>query len=181
MPSGLIQIWLNTPIHDIQETIQAVHLGGSLFQVREIPFASTDVSFMDVVRCEDKDDAPRLQSEVVRRSGNRTMHMMFADRLHKNTLREYLLPILQMDVTYRRSGFRAFSLNIPPHADYQAIADLVDDMRLSGAMADGDRGDAVAAELADRNLQYLTGKTPNIQDGATADPELFEGSIESPP
>jgi hypothetical protein len=173
MTLGLIQIWLALPGKSLHETIQASPCGASIYQIREIPFYSDEVNYMDVVRCEARGDGPRLMTETIVQSGNRTLHIMFAENMPKDKVREYVQFLRQKGITYRRSGLRAFSLNIPPAVDLQTITDNIELLRRSGALSDEDRGSVFSAQQSWIHLQYLTGKhPPPLQDGQAPDGEL---------
>ncbi len=42
-----VQIWIDLPGKDYQETLQATPLSKSLFQIREIPFVTDQVNYND--------------------------------------------------------------------------------------------------------------------------------------
>lgn len=174
MALGLIQIWLDLPGKDFQEMIQAAALSAARYQVREIPFASNQVNYLDIVLCKAVGETPRLVMDVVRQSGYRTLPIMFAAGLLKKQVREHIQSLRQWGVTYRRSGLRAFSLSLPPDSDHVAVVAYIAGLRQAGALVDNERDGVIAAEMAYRNLHYLLREGIQLQDGLAPDAELDE-------
>ncbi|GEM_PF-4059693 len=168
----LVQIWIDLPGKDYQETLQALPLEKPLFQVREIPFISNQVNFMDIVSCNESTDCSRLVTGVIKPSGYSTLHLMFAQNELKETIGECIRMLLQTGVTYRRSGLRAFSINIPPEIDRSSIDEFVKQLRGKGILSDEDRDGIGAAEQSVRHLDYLLCRHPKLQDGHLPETEL---------
>ena len=168
----LVQVWINLPGKDYHETLQAISLEKSLFQVREIPFISNQVNFMDIVRCKEVADCPRLVTRVIKPSGFSTLHLIFAQGELKETVGECIRVFLQSGATYRRSGLRAFSINMPPGTDRSSINEFVKQLREKGILSSEDRDGVGAAEQSLRHLDYLLGRTPKLQDGRLPETEL---------
>jgi hypothetical protein len=168
----LVQIWINLPGKDYQETLQAKPLEKPLFQVREIPFISNQVNFMDIVYCNESTDCSRLFTGVFKPSGYSTLHLIFAQSELKETVGDCIRMFLQTGATYRRSGLRAFSINIPPETDRSNINEFVKQLREKGILSDEDRDGIGAAEQSVRHLDYLLGRHPKLQDGHLPETEL---------
>ena len=168
----LVQIWIDLPGKDMQETLQATPISESLYQIREIPFITNDVNYMDIVHCKDDGDTPRLITEVTESSGYSTLHIMFAENTPKNKVRECISVFREAGATYRRSGLRAFSICIPPKANLLSVREYVEQLRSSGILVDESRNGIGAADQASRTLGYLIGKRPKLQDGSVPDSEL---------
>ena len=161
----LVQIWIDLPGKDYKETLQAAPLEKPLFQVREIPFISNQVNYMDIVDCKESTDCSRLVMGVIEPSGYSTIHLIFAQSELKETVGECIHAFLQTGATYRRSGLRAFSINIPPESDRSSINEYVRQLREKGILSNEDRTGIGAAEQSIRHLDYLLGRNPKLQDG----------------
>ena len=168
----LVQIWIDLPGRGYQETLQATPLSESLFQIREIPFITDQVNYMDVVRCQEAGETPRKVTEVFKSSGYSTIHLMFAGHTPKELISQCLRVLLQKGATYRRSGLRAFSINIPPEADRSSITGYLEQLKQSGMLSDENHDAIGAAEQAMRHPDYLLGRRPQLQDGRVPETEL---------
>jgi hypothetical protein len=178
----VIQIWIDLPNGEYQETLQATPLSKSLFQIREIPFISERVNYMDIVRCQASGETPRLVTGVFKSSGHLTIHLMFAENTPKELVGQHIRVLLQKGATYRRSGLRAFSINIPPEADKSSITKYLARLEQSGLLSHESHEGIGAAEQSRRHLDYLLGKLPNLQDGRIPETELdLSGQDQSTP
>jgi uncharacterized protein DUF4265 len=172
LKNQLVQIWIDLPGREYQETLQATLLSESLFQIREIPFITDQVNYMDVVRCQEPDETPRKVTEVVKSSGYSTIHLMFAEHTPKELIGQCIRVLLQKGVTYRRSGLRAFSINIPPEADRSSITGYLEQFKQADMFSDENHDGIGAAEQASRHLDYLIGKRTTLQDGYVPETEF---------
>jgi uncharacterized protein DUF4265 len=168
----LVQIWIDLPGRGYQETLQATSLSESLFQIREIPFITDQVNYMDVVRCQAAGETPRKVTEVIKSSGYSTLHLMFAKHTPIERISQCVRVLLQKGATHRRSGLRAFSINIPPEADRSSITGYLEQFKQAGMFSDENHDGIGAAEQAGRHLDYLMGKRPMLQDGRVPESEF---------
>ncbi len=168
----LVQIWIDLPGREYLETLQATPLSKSLFQIREIPFITDQINYMDVVRCQEDGETPQKVTEVFKSSGYSTIHLTFAEETPKEMIGQCIRMLLQKGVTYRRSGLRAFSINIPPGADRSGIIGYLEQFKHAGMFSDENHDGIGAAEQAKRHLDYLMGKRPTLQDGRVPETEL---------
>ena len=168
----LVRIWIDLPGRDYQETLQATPLSKSLFQIREIPFMADQVNYMDVVCCQEDGETPRRVTEVFKSSGYSTIHLMFAEQTPKELVGQCIRVLLQKGATYRRSGLRAFSINMPSESDRPSITGYLEQLKQSGMFSDENHDGIGAAEQAMRHLDYLTGKRPTLQDGRVPETEF---------
>ena len=164
-----VQVWINLPGRRIQETLQARFISDSLFQICEIPFITSEVSYLDIVRCEDDGDTPRLITKVVKPSGFATRHIMFAQEIPKAVINKHIRVLTAGGAAYRRSGLRAFSISIPPTADFSSITEEIRLLSNANTLIRGDREGIELAEQASRILKYLMGKRPKLQNGSNLD------------
>lgn len=172
LDNQLVQIWIDLPGRKYQETLQAIPLSKSLFQIREIPFIADQVNYMDVVRCQEAGETPRKVIQVFKSSGYSTIHLMFAEHTPRELISQCIRVLLQEGVTYRRSGLRAFSINIPPEVDRSSITGYLEQLKQSGMFSDETHDAIGAAEQSMRHLDYLMGKRPTLQDGRVPEAEL---------
>jgi len=170
--SRLIQVWIDLPESERQETLQASFVAKQLYQIEEIPFETKEVNYKDIVLCEDKNNTPRLITKVVKPSGYRTLFVKFQNPISIDRIREKLVTLKQKGVTYRRSGTHAYSLNIPPDADIEAVLQHIEQLRISGTMIDDDREGLGAVESILSHLKFLMHENPKLEDGLGKDEDL---------
>ena len=178
LDNELVQIWVELPGKDYEETLQATPLANSLFQIREIPFIVDHVNYMDIVRCQESAETPRAVTKVVQPSGYTTIHLMFAENTPNETIAKCIRVLRQEGATYRRSGLRAFSINVPPEANKSHISEYLAQLQQSGILSEESRDGIGAAEQSLRHLDYLMGKRPVLQDGHRPETELDLGGSE---
>ena len=182
LKNQLVQIWIDLPGREYQETLQATLLSESLFQILEIPFITDLANYMDIVRCQEAGETPRKVTEVFKSSGYSTIHLMFAEHTTKELIGQCIRVLLQKGATYRRSGLRAFSINIPPDGDRSGITGYLEQLKQSGVFSDENHDGIGAAEQAGRHLDYLMGKRPALQDGRVLETEFdLSGSNQAKP
>jgi uncharacterized protein DUF4265 len=182
LKNQLVQIWIDLPGREYQETLQATPLSKSLFQIREIPFITDEVNYMDIVHCQEAREAQRKVIDIFKSSGYSTIHLMFAEYTPKELIGQCIRVLLQKGATYRRSGLRAFSINIAPESDRSSITGYLEQLKQSGMFSDENHNGIGAAEQARRHLDYLMGKRPMLQDGRVPETEFdLSGSDQSKP
>jgi hypothetical protein len=172
LDSQLLQVWIDLPGRGYQETLQAAPLSKSLFQIREIPFITDRVNYMDVVRCQKAGGTPRQVTEVIKSGGYSTIHLMFAGHTPKELISQCIRTLVHKGATYRRSGLYAFSINILTEAHWSSITGYLEQLKQSGVFSDENHDAIGATDQARRHLDYLMGKRPTLQDGHVPETEL---------
>jgi hypothetical protein len=135
---------------------------------------------MDIVRCYESSET-RKPSKMST-SGNSTVHIFFAENTPKEIVSRHIRTLVQKGATYRRSGLRAFSINIRPEANKSSIVNYIAQLDISGLLSHESREGIGAAEQSRRHLDYLLGKRPMLQDGSVPETELdLSGTDQSTP
>lgn len=99
-------------------------------------------------------------------------HPLFAEQTPKEQIGQCIRTLLQKGATYRRSGLRAFSINIPPEADRSSITGYLEQLKQSGMFSNENHDGIGAADQAMQLLDYLMGQRPTLQDGHVPETEL---------
>lgn len=105
------------------ETLWAVPLGEGRYQLANSPFYAYDVSWEDIVFApfNDEEGLPTFAS-VVRRSGNRTVRVIFDPRVSSGTASDVVIQgLVAQGCSYEGANPRYISVNIPAQVDLQAV------------------------------------------------------------
>lgn len=119
----LVKIHVDLPNHWATggEAFWAKPLGDDLFELRNVPFHAYDLNFLDVVLA--TSDAPDRRPEirrVVRRSGHRTLRVIFAESTSPEERTARLTRMAPLGVTFEGANARYFALDVVPEGDYAA-------------------------------------------------------------
>jgi hypothetical protein len=115
------------------ESMWALDLGDDLYELRNVPFHAYNLNFGDVVRA--TADSPELKPEVrsvARRSGNRTLRVIFMKEQSEATMLELLHSLKPMAVSFERANQRYFALDLEPEADIDRVRDVLDEWERQG-------------------------------------------------
>jgi uncharacterized protein DUF4265 len=105
------------------ETPWAIDLGDQRFKVDNIPFYAYGVSTDDIVVAVPQDDGVLAFVKVLEASGNRTLRVIFKDKV--TTTVPLLQRLSDMGVSWEGSFGRLFGLNVPPEVDLVSVAALL--------------------------------------------------------
>jgi uncharacterized protein DUF4265 len=117
------------------EAIWAQDLGDDLYEIRNVPFCAYGLNYLDVVRAtaDGPDLKPEIQ-EVVRRSGHRTLRIMFKEGLSEDAQARSLADLASLDTSYERFDDRYVCLDVHPTADYGVVRDHLDEMERASVL-----------------------------------------------
>ena len=114
------------------EGIWSVKIGEDLYEVRNSPWHTTDINYLDVVRAiSPTEDKNPVVTEVVHRRGHRTIHVIFLDagQDHKDAVSKRLN---QLGGTYEGADKTFYSIDIEPDVDFDVIADYLTECQDKG-------------------------------------------------
>lgn len=117
------------------ESMWARRIGDDLYELRNVPFFAYGLNFLDVVRA--TVDAPDLKPEiraVVRKSGHRTLRVMFSDSLPEGRAVELLDSLSPLKVSWEGANSRHFALDLEPDADEGAVRGRLDAWEAGGLL-----------------------------------------------
>jgi hypothetical protein len=131
----LTKVYVDLPNHWAAggESMWAVDLGGDLYELRNTPFYSYDLNFRDVVRARagSPDVKPEV-SEVVRRSGHRTLRVVFEDALPVDRRVPLLESLRDLLVSVEGATDAFFALDLEPEADITRVRGQLDEWERNG-------------------------------------------------
>jgi hypothetical protein len=114
------------------EGIWSVKVGEDLYEVRNSPWHTTDINFLDVVRAvAPAEDKNPVVTEVVRRGGHRSIHVVFLDdsKTHKEDVLGHLN---ELGATYENANGTLYAIDLKPDVDFDPIADYLSECQESG-------------------------------------------------
>jgi hypothetical protein len=120
----LVKLYVDLPEGETVggESVWARPLGGDLFEIQNVPFVADDLHFNDVVRAVAPDPHSRPQvREVVRRSGHRTVRVLFAEHVSPRQQQEILGALDELRAGYERGTRRLVAVDVRPEGDYFGV------------------------------------------------------------
>jgi Domain of unknown function (DUF4265) len=117
------------------ESLWALPLGDDLYEVRNIPFFTYDLHFLDVVRAipPDHDMKPEVM-EVVRRSGHKTLRVLFAEEMPDEDIAQILSELNRAHAHYEKATSHFYAFDVEPDADYPAICTYLFEREQAGLL-----------------------------------------------
>ncbi|MDP9371920.1 MAG: DUF4265 domain-containing protein [Chloroflexota bacterium] len=117
------------------ESLWAKPLGNDLYELRSTPFSAHGLHFMDVVQAvaPSPDRIPEVV-EVVRRSGHRTIRLVFAPQLSADGRSQLVRKLNEMHAYYERAGSGLYAFDVEPQGDYQAVRNQLDEWEKQGLL-----------------------------------------------
>jgi Domain of unknown function (DUF4265) len=124
--SDLVKVFVDLPNHwDTKgESMWARPLGDDLYELQNSPFSAFDLNYLDVVVALSAE--PHLKPQVCRierRSGHRTLRIMFKDAALRLQRDQILAKINDLGATYENANSTLYSLDIPKSENYQPLCD----------------------------------------------------------
>jgi Domain of unknown function (DUF4265) len=116
------------------ETMWANEVEGDLFAIRNLPFFAFGLNFGDIVVAPDIGGVRHVQ-RVVRRSGHRTVRIVFSADLQREEQQVYLHELRTHGATFERATDRMVAVDASPEADYEAILAPLYRGEATGALA----------------------------------------------
>jgi hypothetical protein len=110
----------------LSESMWALPLGDSLFELQNISVYAEHLNFADVVRCEESVDALPVICELVRASGHRTLRVIFREETQaEDAVDNVIIPLNENGITYERSAKRCYMFDVPPTSNYAWALELL--------------------------------------------------------
>jgi hypothetical protein len=122
---GLVKVYVDLRDGPFEtESFWAKPLGDDLYELRNSPWFAFDLHFYDVVRAlpDKPDEKPRI-IEVVRRSGHKTLRVLFPPDVKKDERLEMLRSLHQGRGFHENCNGRLYAVDVEPDGDYGAVCD----------------------------------------------------------
>jgi len=131
----LTRVHVDLPNHPSTggEGMWALALGDELYELRNVPLQAYDLNLGDVVLA--TRDSPELVPEireVVRRSGHRTMRVVFKPSVPEARKLDLVQSLRFLSASFERGTERCFALDLPPEADITRVQAILDEWQDKG-------------------------------------------------
>lgn len=120
------------------ETPWAVPLGGDLYELANIPFSAYRVSESDIVQAtKDTDDGFPVFRKIVKKSGNKTVRIIFEPPVEDGNISDQILnQLVKIGCSYEGATKTYIGITIPPQIDLFEIRDFLEQHKLQWEHAD---------------------------------------------
>jgi hypothetical protein len=100
---------------------------GDLYEVRNSPWHTTEINYMDVVKAvaPDEDSKPNV-IEVYKRGGHRTIHILFLEVVDKGKKDGILAELNAMGATYEGADGSLYAVDLKPEINFDEVADYLE-------------------------------------------------------
>jgi len=138
------------------ETPWAVPMGDDLYELANIPFYAYRVSESDVVHAtKDTDDGFPVFKKVVKKSGNKTVRIIFEPPVEEGNPSEQILnQLVAKGCSYEGANKAYIGLTIPPQVDLFEIRDFLEQHKLQWEHADPKHEDIYSASNIQSKLWW---------------------------
>lgn len=100
------------------ESLWSNSLGNQLYELQNIPFYAEHLNLQDIVKCDESVDGLPVIQKLVKRSGNRTLRVIFRDETPEDTCVDIIWELGKQKIFSEKVADRRFMFNIPPTSDY---------------------------------------------------------------
>ena len=116
------------------EGLWAYSLGDRLYELQNIPVYAEHLNVEDIVRCDEPSDGIPIIRELVKRSGNRTLRVIFQPDTPDDTCVDIMWELGQRDILAEKSAHKHFMFNVSPSSDYEWARDYLREKDLEGLL-----------------------------------------------
>jgi hypothetical protein len=119
---GMVKVRLRGPHAGDVETLWAVPVDVNLYRLDNSPFFAYGVSWQDVIEARPALDQFLEYVRCVRKSGNRTLRIIFQNyRSEDQPAKEILRELRNLGCSYEGMQPRMISINVPPSVDLEEV------------------------------------------------------------
>ncbi len=116
------------------ESLWAFSLGNQLYELQNIPVYAEHLNIEDVVLCDEPNNSIPIIREVVKRSGNRTLRVIFQPDTPDETCVDILWELGKRNILPEKSAHKHFMFNAPPESDYLWARDYLKEKDSEGLL-----------------------------------------------
>jgi hypothetical protein len=122
----VVKVRFQDPSSQITETLWATRIESNLYQLDNSPFFAYTVSWQDIIEARVGSDDILEYVRCVKKSGNRTLRVIFQDYPSTDPKAEEILAELcDLGCTYEGMPPRLISLNVPPKVNLGIVTDFL--------------------------------------------------------
>jgi hypothetical protein len=119
---AMVKVRLRGPHAGDVETLWAVPVDVNLYRLDNSPFFAYGVSWQDIIEARPADDQFLEYVRCVKKSGNRTLRVVFQDyRSEEQPAKEILRELRNLGCSYEGMQPRMISINVPPRVDLEEV------------------------------------------------------------
>lgn len=107
------------------ESLWAYSLGNQLYELQNIPVYAAHLNVEDIVRCDEPLDTIPIIQELVARSSNGTLRLIFKDETPDDICIDIIREVNQRNILCEKVATKQFMFNIPPTSDYAWAQDFL--------------------------------------------------------
>jgi len=116
------------------ESLYAYSLGNQLYELQSVPFYADHLNLEDIVRCDEPAETMPVIRELFKRSGNRTMRVIFRDETPDDTCVDIIWELGQRKIFSEKVAHKRFMFNVPPTSDYTWAQNFLRDKESAGLL-----------------------------------------------
>ena len=117
------------------ESMWARHVGGDLYEIRNVPFYAYGLNFLDIVEAvAPSPDLKPMVRAVRTRSGHTTMRVIFLEDTDADEAGEMLRAMASMHVTFEGVSDSYYALDVEPEGDAQKVLAHLKDLEARGIL-----------------------------------------------
>ena len=116
------------------EGIWTVEVSPGLYEVRNSPFHTLEINYLDVVRAiAPAEDKNPVFTEVFKRGGHRAIQIVFLDQSEEAKL-DVLKGINDLGASYENANGVLYAIDLPPEISFDSIADYLQEKQDAGLL-----------------------------------------------
>lgn len=116
------------------EGVWTVEVGPQLYEVRNSPFHTLEINFMDVVRAiAPAEDKHPVFTEVFKRGGHRAIQIVFLDRAEE-VKREVLKGVNDLGASYENANGVLYAIDLPPQISFDEVVSYLQEKQDAGLL-----------------------------------------------
>lgn len=130
----LIKIYIDLPENETVggEAVWAKPIGNDLYEIRNSPWHAYDIHFGDVVKALSLgQDKKPIFSEVIKRSGHKTLRIFFSEGADEEGI---LKKLKEMNASHEKAWNRFYAIDAEPDGDYQLVCDYLWSLEQKGIL-----------------------------------------------
>jgi hypothetical protein len=114
------------------EGIWSVQVGQDLYELRNSPWHTLEMNFGDVVRAiSPAEDKKPVVTEVVHRSGHRSIHIRFLDE-DPSIKKQVIEAVKAFGANYENADGTTYAIDLRPNVEFGAVADYLQECETKG-------------------------------------------------
>jgi hypothetical protein len=124
--AGMVKVRLRGPDAEDVETLWAMPVDANLYRLDNSPFFAYGVSWQDIIEAKPGEDRFLEYIRCVKKSGNRTLRVIFQDyRSDDQPAQEVLQGLKSLGCSYEGMQPKMISINVPAKVDLGTVTDFL--------------------------------------------------------